>query len=172
MKRLALSIIKSCPLLGGSSTKIVTFVTKYFVRYSRHVRYLGYPLLGGFTVQVISYFTVASLKCFFVTAVLLFPQYHSIFSISKYYASWKFITLDLGAILLVSIGFPLICLIFPENFTNLLLHKEWSFPVRISSANVTKSAVFWGFGHIYWRNPYWKTSFFVQWNVAKAKVIH
>ena len=20
-----------------------------------------------------------------------------------------------------------------------------------------------GFGHIYWRNPYWKTSFFVQW---------
>ena len=48
---------------------------------------MGYPLLGGFTVQVISYFTVASLKCFFVTAVLLFPQYHSLFSISKYYAS-------------------------------------------------------------------------------------
>ena len=26
------------------------------------------------------------------------------------------------------------------------LHKKWS-----------------GFGHIYWRNPEWKTSFFVQW---------
>ena len=42
-------------------------------------------------------------------------------------------------------------------------HKKWSFPVRISSANVTKSAVSYGFGHIYWRNPSWKTSFFVQW---------
>ena len=24
-----------------------------------------------------------------------------------------------------------------------------------------------GFGHIYWRNPYWKTSFFVQWGQWK-----
>ena len=32
---------------------------------------------------------------------------------------------------------------------------------RISSANVTKSAGNCGFGHIYWRNPQWKTSFFV-----------
>ena len=45
-----LSVIKRCPLLGGSLTKIVTFGTKHFVRYSRHVRYLGCPLLGGFTV--------------------------------------------------------------------------------------------------------------------------
>ena len=29
------------------------------------------------------------------------------------------------------------------------LHKKWSFPLRISSANVTKSAVYFGFGHIY-----------------------
>ena len=29
---------------------IVTFVTERFVRYSRHVRYLRGPLLGGFTV--------------------------------------------------------------------------------------------------------------------------
>ena len=35
------------------------------------------------------------------------------------------------------------------------LHKKWSFPLRISSVNVTK----FGFGHIYWRNPWWKTSF-------------
>ena len=41
------------------------------------------------------------------------------------------------------------------------LHKKWSFPLRISSVNVTKSAVFCGFGHIYWRNPNWKTSFFL-----------
>ena len=45
-----LSVIKRCPLLGGSLTKIVTFGTKHFVRYSRHVRYLGCPLLGGFIV--------------------------------------------------------------------------------------------------------------------------
>ena len=45
-----LSVIKRCPLLGGSLTKIVTFETKHFVHYSSHVRHLGYPLLGGFTV--------------------------------------------------------------------------------------------------------------------------
>ena len=32
------------------------------------------------------------------------------------------------------------------------LHKKWSFPLWISSVNVTKSAVFCRFGHIYWRN--------------------
>ena len=37
-----------------------------------------------------------------------------------------------------------------------LIHKKWSFSVRISSVNVTKSANsarFWGFGHINWRDP-------------------
>ena len=38
-------------------------------------------------------------------------------------------------------------------------HKKWSFPLRISPVKVTKSAVSCGFDHIYWRNPYWKTSF-------------
>ena len=33
------------------------------------------------------------------------------------------------------------------------LHKKWSFPLRISSVNVTKSAVSCGFGLIYWKNP-------------------
>ena len=33
------------------------------------------------------------------------------------------------------------------------VHKKWSFPLRISSVNVTKSAVSCWFGHIYWRNP-------------------
>ena len=33
------------------------------------------------------------------------------------------------------------------------LLKKWSFSLRISSENVIKSAVFCGFGHIYWRNP-------------------
>ena len=32
------------------------------------------------------------------------------------------------------------------------LLKEWSFLLRISSLNVTKSAVSCRFGHIYWRN--------------------
>ena len=51
-----------------------------------------------------------------------------------------------------------------EN-TKQILHKKWSFPLRISSVNVTKSAANCGFDHIYWRNPKWKTSFFVQWEV-------
>ena len=45
-----LSVIEKRPLLGGSLTKIVAFGTKRFIRYSRHVRYFGCPLLGGFTV--------------------------------------------------------------------------------------------------------------------------
>ena len=44
------------------------------------------------------------------------------------------------------------------------LHKKWSFPLKIFSVNVTKSAVSCGFCHIYWRNPSWKISFFVQWH--------
>ena len=35
--------------------------------------------------------------------------------------------------------------------------KKWIFQIRISSVMVTKSAVSRGFGHINWRNPWWKT---------------
>ena len=47
-----LAVIERCPLLGGNLKKIDKFGTKRFVRYSWHVRYLGCPLLGGFTVFV------------------------------------------------------------------------------------------------------------------------
>ena len=50
-----LPVIKRCPLLGGSLTKIVTFGTEHFVRYSRHVRYLGCSVLGSFTVVDFSF---------------------------------------------------------------------------------------------------------------------
>ena len=33
------------------------------------------------------------------------------------------------------------------------------FALRVSSVNVTKSSVSCGFGHIWCRNPLWKTSF-------------
>ena len=33
------------------------------------------------------------------------------------------------------------------------VNKKWSFILRISSVNVTKSAGNCGFGHIHWRNP-------------------
>ena len=46
-----LFVIKTCPLLGGSFTKIAIFGTIHFVRYSNHVRYLGCPLLGSFTLS-------------------------------------------------------------------------------------------------------------------------
>ena len=46
------------------------------------------------------------------------------------------------------------------------LHKKWSFLLSISSVNVTKSAGNCAFGHIYWRNPQWKTSFFMQWKIT------
>ena len=44
-----LSFIKRCPLLGSNLKKIVRLGTKRFARYLWHVRYLGCPLLGGFT---------------------------------------------------------------------------------------------------------------------------
>ena len=47
----------------------------------------------------------------------------------------------------------------PEHCT-----KIWHFLLSISSVNVTKSAVSCGFGHTYWRNLWWKASFFVPWN--------
>ena len=37
------------------------------------------------------------------------------------------------------------------------LHKKWNFPLKIPSVNVIKSAVFSGFGHIYWRK-FWMES--------------
>ena len=50
------SVIKRCPLLEGSSTKIVMFGTKHFVHYLRDVHSLGCPLLGGFTVLLLFFF--------------------------------------------------------------------------------------------------------------------
>ena len=47
-----------------------------------------------------------------------------------------------------------------SNFRKSTLQKKWSFPLKIFSVNVTKSAGDCGFGHIYWKNPKWKTSFF------------
>ena len=37
------------------------------------------------------------------------------------------------------------------------LHIKWSFPLKIFSVNMTKFAVSCQFGHIYWRNLWWKT---------------
>ena len=47
------------------------------------------------------------------------------------------------------------------------MSTKWSFPLKISSLNVTESARNNGFGHIYWRNPQWETSFFTQWTLLK-----
>ena len=52
--------------------------------------------------------------------------------------------------------------VFLEVFLVLSLQKRWSLPLRISSVNVTKFAVFCRFGQIYWRYYCRKTSFFVQ----------
>ena len=50
-----LSVIDSCPLLGGKLKKTVTFGTERSVRYSRHFRCLGCPLLGSFTIGMFHY---------------------------------------------------------------------------------------------------------------------
>ena len=42
---------------------------------------------------------------------------------------------------------------YQDPVRHLTRHKQWNFPLRISSVNVTKSAGNCGFGHIYFRNP-------------------
>ena len=54
------------------------------------------------------------------------------------------------------------------DFNKQALHKKWSFPLRISSVNVTKSTVSCEFVQIYWRDPQWKTSFLVQWKIIST----
>ena len=48
-----------------------------------------------------------------------------------------------------------LCRAVLENryYSRIVLHKKWSFPLRISSVDVTKSARNCRFGRIYWRNP-------------------
>ena len=68
------------------------------------------------------------------------------------------------------------CVVFQsfvlENFVsgNLIVYLEYtplhkklfSFPLRVSSVNLTRSTGNCGFGQIYRRNLQWKTSFYVQ----------
>ena len=49
-----------------------------------------------------------------------------------------------------------------ETGGHVTLKKKWSFPLKISSVNVSKSAASYGFVRIYWRNAKWKTFFFVH----------
>ena len=48
-----------------------------------------------------------------------------------------------------------------QKFRGITAQKV-KFPLGISPVNATKSEGNCGFGQIYLRNPYWKTSFFVQ----------
>ena len=52
-----------------------------------------------------------------------------------------------------------------------LMRESWSFPLRIYSVNVTKSAIPCGFGHIYWRNPQWKIWFYCPVMVQRCSQI-
>ena len=88
-----LSVIKRCPLLGGCLIVILTFGTKHFVCYSRHVRYLGCPLLRGFTVDGIfktqklpgGTFFIKSCNHVFMTCISVFTNCSS----EKWYVRTK-----------------------------------------------------------------------------------
>ena len=41
---------------------------------------------------------------------------------------------------------------FSKSLDLISLYNKWSFPLKISSVNVRKSAISYSFGHIYWRN--------------------
>ena len=61
--------------------------------------------------------------------------------------NWIKIHTTLFYILDVSVGYV------SAGFSEYSLHKKWSFPLRISLVNVTKSEKNCKFGHIYWKNP-------------------
>ena len=48
-----------------------------------------------------------------------------------------------------------------QNTANFTAQKM-KFSIRFSSVNVIQSAGNCRFGHIYWRNPWWQTSFFLH----------
>ena len=71
-------------------------------------------------------------------------------------------------------GTPKILLIDVDELEIYHYTNKWSFPLRISSINVTKSAGNCEFSHIYWRNSERKTSFFffaVNGTVKNQKVL-
>ena len=51
------------------------------------------------------------------------------------------------------------------------LHKKWSFPLRISSVNVTKSLISSGFGHIYWKKSLMGDFTFCEVKLAEIAVL-
>ena len=57
------------------------------------------------------------------------------------WVSWKLCTL-----------WSIVSIFFQLNFA-ISLHKKFTFPLRISSVNMTKSGGNCRFGYIYWRNP-------------------
>ena len=90
------------------------------------------------------------LRCFFVFGILIFLvkvscQYRICFWNFQKYKTKK----EQKENILKNI-FRLDQVISYESMNT--LHKKWSFPWRISSVNVTKSAIFCEFDHIYWRN--------------------
>ena len=69
------------------------------------------------------------------------------------------LTVLLSVFLTESSYLTILLSLFKQASTLYTLHKKWSFPLRICSVNVTKSVGNCVFGHIYWRNRYWKTFF-------------
>ena len=69
--------------MGGSLAKINIFGTEHFVRYSRHDRYLGCPLLGGFTVdttcfdECFLFYLIIGSHCVCKSLSLLFKDFFS-----------------------------------------------------------------------------------------------
>ena len=81
-----------------------------------------------------------------VQGVLWTPYVHSIYVFCPLKAQWKMSNF---------------LKVFGESFSK-PLRKNQSFPLKISSKNVSKSTISCRFGHIYWRNPQWKSLIFAQ----------
>ena len=82
------------------------------------------------TTRIISRHCIYSKKNLFLPSVSFFDR--------KFWISFRLLLFTLSS--------------YAANLA-ITLHKKWSFPLRISSVNVTKSAGNCGFGPIYWRNP-------------------
>ena len=139
--------LKKCEL-----TQIQKFLTKYNVQVNMR-EYYGNP-------------------SFFLSISYGMTQKLASYKVSKdLYEFWNICCQDIGAslsspileLLSICLDHLLPFLILPwwlVSYVKDPVNKKWSCPIRMSSVNVTRPVGNCGFGHVYWRNPLWKTSFF------------
>ena len=106
-----------------------------------------YAIIIAVHILLLLAFSRAELWIIFISCTAWKVSKYGVFS-GPYFPAFGLFTFTYTLTLFIFVWWKLSFLF--KIFSGLWLHKKWSFPLKISSVNVTKSR---GFGHIYWRNP-------------------